>query len=81
MAQNSSKPVKTFRLRGISVSVFANQAKSEGRDIVFHKVSVQRTYKDGDDWKTTQSFGRDDLPVVQLVLKRAFEFHPTGGFS
>jgi len=44
MAQNPSKPVKTFRLRGISVSVFANQAKSEGRDIVFHKVSVQRTY-------------------------------------
>ena len=30
--------------------------------------------KDGDEWKTTASFGRDDLPVMQLLLKRAWEF-------
>ncbi len=70
----SQKPVKVIRLRGISASVFANRAKSEGRDITFHKVSVQRSYKDGDDWKQTTSFGRDDLPVLNLVLKRAWEF-------
>ena len=74
MAQNATKPVKVFRLRGISASVFANTAKSGEREITFHKVSLQRTYKDGDDWKTTTSFGRDDLPTAQLVLSRAWEF-------
>jgi len=70
----SQKPVKTIRLRGISASVFANHAKSEGRDITFHKVSVQRSYKDGDEWKQTTKFGRDDLPVVNEVLQRAWAF-------
>ena len=71
---SSLKPVKVIRLRGVSASIFANHGKSDGRDITFHKVSVQRSYKDGDEWKQTTSFGRDDLPVVNLVLKRAWEF-------
>jgi hypothetical protein len=70
----SQKPVKVFRLRGVSASIFANHGKSDGRDITFHKVSIQRSYKDGDEWKQTTSFGRDDLPIVHLVLKRAWEF-------
>jgi len=74
MAQASAKPVKTFRLRGISASIFANSAKSDGRDITFHKVSLQRAYKDGDEWKNTTSFGRDDLPVAKLLLEQAWQF-------
>jgi len=73
-ATGNQKPVKVIRLRGVSASIFANQAKSDGRDITFHKVSLQRSYKDGDEWKQTSSFGRDDLPIVNLVLKRAWEF-------
>jgi hypothetical protein len=71
---SSQKPIKTIRLRGVSASIFANPAKVDGRDITFHKVSIQRAYKDGDDWKHTSSFGRDDLPVVSTVLRRAWEF-------
>src|SRR5438874_1783507 len=71
---SSQKPVKVIRLRGVSASIFANHAKSDGRAIVFHKVSVQRSFKDGDEWKQNSSFGRDDLPVLQLVLQRAWEF-------
>jgi hypothetical protein len=70
----AQKPVKVIRLRGVSASIFANHGKSDGRDITFHKVSVQRSYKDGDEWKQTTSFGRDDLPVVTMVLQRAWEF-------
>ena len=74
MAQASTKPVKTYRFRGISASVFENHAKANGRDVTFHKVSLQRTYKDGDDWKTTTSFGRDDLPIARLLLEQAWQF-------
>ena len=70
----NQKPVKVIRVRGVSASIFANHGKSDGRDITFHKVSLQRSYKDGDEWKQTTSFGRDDLPVVSLVMKRAWEF-------
>lgn len=37
-------------------------------------VTFQRTYKDGDDWKYTGSFGRKDLLVVGLIAARAFEW-------
>ena len=71
---STSKPVQTYRLHGISISIFANPTKANGEDTVFHKVSIQRTYKDGNEFKTTTSFGRDDLPVVELLARRAWEF-------
>lgn len=74
MAAPSSKPVHTIRLRGIFASVFQNKTKVEDREVSFHKVAVSRSYKDGDEWKSTTSFGRDDLPVVNLVLQRAYEW-------
>ena len=68
-----SKPVKVFRLLGISASVFANRP-FKGSNTPFYKVSLQRTYKDGDEFRTTTSFSRDDLPVADLLIRRAWEF-------
>ena len=36
-----------------------------------HNVSVSRIYKDGDDWKQSDSFGRDDLLLVAKALGMA----------
>ena len=68
---SSNKPVKTFRLRGVSASVFENQSEQNG---VFHKVQILRTYRDGDEFKSTPTFSRDDLPIVLTVAQRAWEF-------
>lgn len=73
-ANSSNKPVKVFRLRGISASIFANKASGEGGDSVYYKVTVQRTYRDGDEFKTTTSFTRDDLPIIDLLVNRSWEF-------
>jgi hypothetical protein len=73
-AQTSAKPVKVFRLRGVSASVFENHSKNAERPATLHKVSLQRTYKDGDEFKTTTSFGRDDLPVCVHVMQQAWAF-------
>ena len=50
-------PVKKFRLRGISASVFENQTE---KGQTFFKVTVQRSYKDGKTFKSTNTFSRDD---------------------
>ena len=71
---NAVKPAKVFRLRGIAASVFANSTEVDGRQVSYHKVTVQRTYRDGDEFKTTTSYGRDDLPIVSLLVARAWEF-------
>jgi len=68
------KPAKVFRRRGISVSVFANVVKLDGRNVTLHKVTAQRTYKSGDEFKATTAFSRDDLPLVSLLIGHAWEF-------
>jgi hypothetical protein len=71
----SNKPVQAFRMRGISASVFANEVTTDdGRELTRYDVSVQRRYRDGDEFKTTTSFRRDDLPILQLLARRAWEF-------
>ena len=75
MAQKTQRPVKVFRSRGVSASVFENQAKAGEREVTFHKVSLQRTYRDADgQFKTTTSFSRDDLPIARHVLQQAWAF-------
>lgn len=74
MAETTNRPVKVFRLRGCRVSVFENHATSDGRATTYHKVNLQRTYKDGDEFKTTTSFGRDDLPIVRHLLHEAWTY-------
>lgn len=68
----TAQPVETFRHRGLSVSVFENT--SEDGQTVYHKVSLQRTYRQDDEWKTTQSLSRDDLPIAALLLQKAWEY-------
>jgi hypothetical protein len=66
-----NKPIQVFRRRGVKVSVFENTSG----DAVFHKVSVQKIYREnGSEWKTTTSLGRDDLPIAQMLIGRAWEF-------
>ena len=67
--KNSNKPVEKFQLRGISASVFENTTDD---GTVYHKVSITRTYKDGNEFKSTSVFSRDDLPVVELLTKQAW---------
>ncbi len=61
------KPVHTIRYGRIKVTIWANQ----GLNGVWHNVQVSRSYRDGDDWKQSDSFGRDDLLLVCKALDRA----------
>lgn len=36
-----------------------------------YNVHLSRIYKDGEQWKQTESFGRDDLPLVAKVADLA----------
>ena len=64
MAQKQ-KPVNEIRLGRIQAAIWANQ--TEQRDVWFN-VTVTRLYKEGDQWKDTTTFRRDDLPIVAKVV-------------
>ena len=57
------KPAHEIRLGRIKATIWENQTDNGTR----YSVTISRLYKDGDDWKQTTSFGRDDLPLVAKV--------------
>lgn len=62
-----SKPLHTIRYGMIKASIWCNQTKSGER----HAVSVVRIYRNGDVWKESTRFGRDDLLLVAKVADQA----------
>ena len=61
------RPVHEIRIGRIRAAIWQNQTDNGVR----HNVTITRLYKDGDDWKDTASFGRDDLPLVAKVCDQA----------
>ena len=61
-----NKPVYEVRLGRVKAAVWANHGESG----VWYSVVFSRIYKDGDSWKRSESFSRDDLPLVAKVADR-----------
>ena len=66
-----NKPIKKFAAGGISAAVFENSGKAGEK---YPSVVLQRTYKQGNEWKHTHSLRLADLPKACLLLNKAFEF-------
>jgi hypothetical protein len=67
---NAQKPAHEIRLGAIKAAIWANDTQNGRR----FNVTVCRLYKDGEEWKRTDSFGRDDLPLVAKVVDMAHTF-------
>lgn len=70
-AKEVNKPVQVFRIHGVSAKVFENRTES---GLLYYKVHIERTYKDGKDWKTTASFNVDDMPLIIYVASKASRY-------
>ena len=63
----SNRSVHEIRLGLVKAVIWANQTDAGVR----HQISVARLYKDGDEWATSETFGRDDLPLLAKVADMA----------
>ncbi len=64
LSMNSkTKPVHEVRLGHIKAAVWKNDTEAGAR----YNVTFTRLYKDGDQWGSTDSFGRDDLLLLSKV--------------
>ena len=64
MENEKTKPVDEIKLGSIVASIWRNESISGS----YFNVTVTRLYKDGETWKRSDSFGRDDLLLVAKVL-------------
>ena len=67
MATNNNKPVGELRIGAVKAAVWENQVGGFRR----HNVTFTRLYRDGDQWKTTDGFGLNDLLTLAKVADRA----------
>ena len=59
-----SDPIAKFRLGNVTAAVWKG-------DTGFYSVTLQKSYKDGDDWKNTDYLSHGDLLNAGKVLERA----------
>lgn len=70
MAQ--TKPVQKFRAGAISCALWENDIRVGNLTKPVLKCTVERRYKDKDgEWKSTGSYGRNEIPLVIHCLQRA----------
>ena len=65
--QPTGKPTAEVRLGNIRAAIWESAADGN----TWYSATFERLYKDGDAWKSSTSFGRDDLLVVAKVADQA----------
>ena len=66
MATNN-KPVAELRIGAVKATVWENEVGGISR----HNVTFSRIYRDGDQWKTTHSFGFNNLLILAKLADQA----------
>ena len=63
----NQKPVDEIRIGRVKATVWRNGTEDQPR----YNVTFSRLYKEADQWKSTHSFGRNDLLVLAKVANFA----------
>ena len=63
----NQKPVDEIRIGRVKATIWRNGTDEQPR----HNVTFGGLYKEANQWKTTQSFGRNDLLVLAKVADQA----------
>ncbi len=63
----NQKPIAEVRTGSIKATIWKNATENGAR----FNVTFDRLYKDGDKWKSTSTFGRDDLLLLAKVADQA----------
>lgn len=62
-----TQPVHEIRRGLVKVRIWRKKTRTGIR----HSVTVVRLFRNGDSWKESTRFGRDDIPVMRYVLDAA----------
>jgi hypothetical protein len=70
MASESNSPAMVFKAKGVRVSIFHNVSGSSS----WHRINIHKAYREQDQWKTTTSLNRDDIPIARMLMNRAWKW-------
>ena len=67
------KPVKRFRCGPIAASIWQDSRVHNNQVVTFYSISIDKAYKDGEEWKHAKTFAAEDLPKVCIVAEEAYK--------
>jgi len=71
---SGQKPVEKFQAGQINAALWENEIEVNGKTVPVLKATVQRRYKDkSGKWQSSNSFGRNEIPLAIYCLQQAFE--------
>jgi hypothetical protein len=74
MANENKGPLAKHKAGGCVVSIWESEANINGQTRSMLRASVERRYRDSSGtWRSSTSFSRNEIPLLQLALSRAFE--------
>jgi hypothetical protein len=65
------RPAHEIRIGRIRATIWRNQSDQHG---TWYSVSITRSFKQGEQWKSATSLGKDDLLVAAEVSRLAFHW-------
>ena len=75
MAQQTNQPIKKFRINNISAAIFQNEIEKDERTFTRYSVQIQKQFRrDDGSWQLTNTFFPEELPKLQLLAAKSFEF-------
>jgi len=73
--ERTARPIKEFTSGSVRAAIWKNEYEKDGQKFTTHVIRVERTYKDADgSWQATNGFRQADLPNLELLARKAFEF-------
>ncbi len=70
-----ANPKKRFVCGGVQVAIWENEQTANDRTFTVESVTFSRRYKKSDgEWDSASSFRKNDLPKLQVVCQRAYEY-------
>ncbi len=73
MSKTAKKPFAVIKAGGVRAALWANNIEKDGKEIATYSIQVDRTYKQGDEFKRTNHFNVNDLPKLAAVAWAAYE--------
>jgi hypothetical protein len=70
MTEEKTKPILKVKVGACEGAVWKNTKD----DKTFYNVTTSRNYKDGEEWKTTNSLNANNVPDMIIVLQKCYEF-------
>jgi hypothetical protein len=72
--KSSNPPVHTIRYGALRAAIWKREVDLGNNSRPMYSVTFTRSYKDGNDWKDSSSFGPDDLLILAKIADDAHTF-------